>query len=180
MLPTDLVGLARTVVETYIRTHQVFVPSADLLPEFRQQQAGVFVTLTAHNDLRGCIGTIGPTQANIVDETVANAISAATRDPRFAPVTATELAQLSYEVSVLHAPEAISGLQQLDPSRYGVIVTASQGRRGLLLPGLAQITDAETQVFHALHKGGIRPGEPIQLYRFQVDKHLESEALKKA
>jgi AmmeMemoRadiSam system protein A len=180
VLPTDLVSLARQVVETYIRTEQTFVPPPELLPEFRQRQAGVFVTLTAHHDLRGCIGTIGPTQAHIIDETIANAISAATRDPRFPPVTAPELADLVYEVSVLHAPEPIQGLHQLDPNRYGVIVTASQGRRGLLLPGLEQITEAETQVLHAMHKGGIRPGEAIQLYRFQVDKYPESTALKKA
>ena len=180
MLPTDLVSLARLTVETYIATGQTYRPPAEALPAFRQRQAGVFVTLTTHHELRGCIGTIGPTQSDIVAETITNAISAATRDPRFTPVTAAELSGLTYEVSVLHAPEAIHDLSQLDPSRYGVIVTATQGRRGLLLPGLAQIDDAETQVLHALHKGGIRPGEAIQLYRFQVDKYGESEPLKKA
>lgn len=180
MLPTDLVSLARLTVETFVRTGQTYLPPPEALPEFRPRQAGVFVTLTAQQALRGCIGTIGPTQSDIVTETITNAISAATRDPRFAPVTRAELPELSYEVSVLHAPEAIHDLNQLDPSRYGVIVTAPQGRRGLLLPGLEQIDDAETQVLHAMYKGGIRPGEAIQLYRFQVDKYGENEALKKA
>lgn len=167
----SLPELARKTVETYINQNQKLAIPESGLDAFRQQQAGVFVTLkTATQQLRGCIGTIAPVCANILEETIQNAISAATRDPRFKPVQKTELDGLLYSVSVLHAPEQIFSTEALDPRRYGVIV-ASRGKRGLLLPDLEGINTVDEQVTHAMYKGGIFPTESIELYRFQVDKY---------
>lgn len=169
----DLPQLARQVVETFVRTGQPPAPPASGLDAFRQQQAGVFVTLkTGNGHLRGCIGTIAPVCANVIEETIQNAVSAASRDPRFRPVQPQELSDLDYSVSVLHPPEQIYSIEALDPRKYGVIV-ACQGRRGLLLPDLEGINTVEEQVRHAMHKGGIFPTETIELYRFQVDKYEE-------
>jgi AmmeMemoRadiSam system protein A len=145
--------------------------SAALL-NFKEQQAGVFVTLKQHGDLRGCIGTIQAVQPNIIQEVMANAVSAGTQDHRFPPVSAAELSTLHYSVSVLHEPEAIHSLAELDPSQYGVIVSTRR-KRGLLLPQLEGITDADQQVFYARQKAGILPYETIALSRFKVDFYGE-------
>lgn len=145
--------------------------SSQLLP-FQSQQAGVFVTLKQYEDLRGCIGTIQPVQSNVLQEVMANAISAGTQDPRFPPVSLSELPTLHYSVSVLHEPEAIDSVTALDPEQYGVIVSTSR-KRGLLLPKLEGITDAEQQVFYARQKAGILPYERITLSRFKVDFYGE-------
>ena len=61
-----LVQLAKQAVETYVKTGKVIRP-ADLTPEMKKR-AGVFVTLKKHGQLRGCIGTIEPVEANIAEE----------------------------------------------------------------------------------------------------------------
>ncbi|MHB9002727.1 MAG: AmmeMemoRadiSam system protein A, partial [Coriobacteriia bacterium] len=132
-------------------------------------RAGVFVSLHRLGALRGCIGTILPVHENLAQEVVANAISAATGDPRFDPLTPGELVDLDIKVDVLRAPESCT-IDDLDPAVYGVI--ASSGfRRGLLLPDLEGVDTIEQQLAIACRKGGIVPGEPVELQRFQVDRH---------
>ncbi len=87
------------------------------------EAAGAFVSLHAHGRLRGCIGTTGPTTGNVAWEIVQNAVSACSRDPRFPPVTVSELDSLEYSVDVLGEPEAISSPAELDVKKYGVIVS---------------------------------------------------------
>jgi hypothetical protein len=136
-----------------------------------KEKAGAFVSIHKKNGrLRGCIGTFEPTQNNIAQEVVANAISSASRDPRFEAVTPDELRDLEYTVDVLTAPEEISGPEQLDPKRYGVIVEAGD-RRGLLLPDLEGVDSCVDQINICCQKGGIGPEEPKQLYRFEVKRY---------
>jgi AmmeMemoRadiSam system protein A len=135
----------------------------------------VFVTLReADGKLRGCIGSITPAERDVFAETARSAVLAATRDPRFSPVGRAELAALSIEVSVLAPDEPVAGLRDLDPKRYGVIVCDRSGRRGLLLPDIDGVDDAETQVAIARQKAGIAAGEPVLLSRFRVTKAKES------
>jgi AmmeMemoRadiSam system protein A len=135
--------------------------------------APVFVTLRGPNGtLRGCIGSLSPTKPDVSAETARSAVLAATRDPRFVPVRAEELAHLKIEVSVLLPPEPISGLSQLDPRRYGVVVRDECGRQGLLLPEVPGIDDAATQVIIARRKAGVDPEAPVTLRRFEVKKFV--------
>ena len=168
---TVLPDLARRSVVAAL--HGASVPPPTPAGEYLCARHGVFVTVR-HRDgsLRGCIGTITPTCKNLVAETWRNARLAALQDHRFSPVKAEELADLRFEVSVLHSPEKISSERELDPQRYGVIVSAHDGRRGLLLPGIAEITTTEEQLRIAREKGGIGPDEPVTLQRFEVD-HFE-------
>lgn len=167
-----LVQLARTTIELYVRSHRRLRP--DEAPAgISETQAGVFVTLhtASSGQLRGCIGTIQPAEDSIVKEVINNAISAATRDPRFPPVNPGELHDLTIDVSVLHPPEPIESIAELDPAVYGVIV--QQGwRRGLLLPDIEGIDTAETQVRYARMKAGIAPQGDVTLQRFKVDKYV--------
>ena len=164
-----VVELARETIEGYVRERKVIGAPKALAPEM-EQKAGVFVSLHKRDALRGCIGTIQPQQSNVALEVIHNAISAATQDPRFPPVQASELADLEISVDILQPAEPISSMAQLDPKRYGVIVQ-SGWRRGLLLPDLEGVDTAEYQVEIARRKAGITPHEPVQLSRFEVKRY---------
>jgi AmmeMemoRadiSam system protein A len=160
-----VVELAKETVESYIREGKKPQPK-ELTPEMRER-AGVFVSLHEHGQLRGCIGTFEPTQDNVAEEIIANAISSSTRDPRFPPVNESELDDLEYSVDILTKPEPVTDINQLDCKKYGVIVE-SGWKRGLLLPDLEGVDSVEEQIAICRLKAGISASEPIKLYRFQV------------
>jgi AmmeMemoRadiSam system protein A len=164
-----LVELARDTIVHYVREGKTIGPPKELTPEMKQQ-AGAFVSLHKQGALRGCIGTLEPMRPNAAQEIIQNAISAATRDPRFPPVQASELDDLEISVDVLSPAELIESIAELDPKRYGVIVQ-SGWRRGVLLPDLEGIDTAEYQVQIARRKAGIGAHEPVQLYRFEVKRY---------
>jgi len=165
-----LVKLAKDTVELYIREDRILeVREEELGAEFKQR-AGVFVCLKIRGSLRGCIGTFQPTEPDIAHETVRNAVSAATCDPRFSCIRKDELDTIEYTVDVLTVPEKVTDKSELDPRRYGVIVQAG-GRRGLLLPDLEGVDTADYQISIAMQKAGISPGTPVDLYRFEVKRY---------
>ena len=131
---------------------------------------GAFVSLHAHGQLRGCIGTTGPTTASVAREIVQNVLSAGLRDPRSPPVSASELESLEYSVDVLGAPEPIASPAELDVKRYGAIVS-SGGRRGLLLPDLEGGGHGGAAGGHRPAEGRHRPREQAALERFEVVQH---------
>ncbi|HJQ24101.1 MAG TPA: AmmeMemoRadiSam system protein A [Blastocatellia bacterium] len=163
--------LARLAVEAFIRDGYRLKPP-DEVEGMLAERAGVFVTLRMRGGaLRGCIGTIQPANENVAAEIIENAISAATRDPRFTRVTPDELSDLTYGVDVLSPTETVSGVEDLDPARYGVIIETPDGRRrGLLLPRIAGIDSAQEQ-WQAVHmKAGIRLNQPVRVARFTVTR----------
>jgi AmmeMemoRadiSam system protein A len=166
------VCLAIDAIAAYLDHTRMLDPSADLLERFAvlRGRAGVFVTLRKCRDLRGCMGTYEATHENIAVEIIESAISAGFRDPRFPPLSREEFADLCISVDILRPAERILEIAELNPSRYGVIVQYGI-RRGLLLPDLEDVTSVEEQVAIARHKGGIGQTEPIELYRFEVDRY---------
>ena len=165
------VQLARKSLESYIRNHEVIAVPEGLPSELTDKQAGTFVSIHENGQLRGCIGTIGPTRENVAEEIIHNAISASTRDPRFRPITEAELPFLEISVDVLGETEDIDSEDELDVKRYGVIVSKGM-RRGLLLPNLDGIDTVEQQISIARQKAGIGPSEKVSLQRFEVIRHL--------
>jgi AmmeMemoRadiSam system protein A len=165
-----LVLLARMTVEALAQGKPLPKATDVDLPDELPSRAGVFVTLRKEGELRGCIGTITPAYYSLAQEVINNARQAASSDPRFSPVTAEELVQLSYSVDVLSEPEPVGSMEDLDPRRFGVVVEAGS-RRGLLLPDLEGIDSAEAQVAIARRKAGIRSQESVQLYRFSVQRY---------
>ena len=118
---------------------------------------GVFVTLRdAHGDLRGCMGHIDAKDLDLGREVAECARLAALRDPRFPPLSEPEVPNVRIEVSVLEPPEPVSGLFELDPRQFGVIVRAGM-RRGLLLPDIEGVNTPDEQVAIAMRKGDIAP-----------------------
>jgi AmmeMemoRadiSam system protein A len=166
-----LVALARQAVESYVRERRVV--HSEPLPGLEQRRAGVFVSLhLPDGSLRGCIGTTQPTQSAIEDEIVRNAISAATRDPRFFPIGPQELAGLDISVDVLGEPEEVTGTKELDPKQFGIIVQTDDGRQALLLPDLEGVDTVDQQIGITCRKGGIDPRrDRYRLFRFQVERH---------
>jgi len=165
---SPLVSLAKRTVESYVKTGKI--PEAgELTPEMKAR-AGVFVSIHKLGALRGCIGTFEPAGKNIAEEVMANAVSSATRDPRFPPIAPGELADLDYSVDVLTEPEPVESKDQLDPRKYGVIVAAGW-QRGLLLPDLEGVDSVDYQIDICRQKAGIMPDEPVKLYRFEVKRY---------
>jgi AmmeMemoRadiSam system protein A len=164
-----LVEFAKKSVEAYIRKGKTISPEEPLPPELAEK-AGVFVCLKKGGELRGCIGTYLPSCDSVANETITNAISAATKDPRFPPVSEDELDKLSYSVDVLSCPEKVGNIAELDPRKYGIIVVRGF-RRGLLLPDLEGVDTVEDQIRITKMKAGIPPHEEVEIYRFEVKRY---------
>ncbi|MBO8129503.1 MAG: AmmeMemoRadiSam system protein A [Peptococcaceae bacterium] len=164
-----LVRIARQQLENYVLGRKEEPDLGEVPPEF-QKPHGVFVSIKKHGRLRGCIGTIAPTRENTVEEVLANAIAAGTRDPRFDPVQPGELDELEYSVDVLSEPEPIRSVDDLDPKKYGVIVQRGH-RSGVLLPDLEGIDTVAEQLAIAKQKAGIPPEEPCEILRFTVTRY---------
>ncbi len=99
------------------------------------QPAAVFVTLTEHQELRGCMGNLDR-NLPLAESVVAAAVTVAGNDPRFLPVVAGELPAIHVEISVLGEPVPLPRPEAFEPGVDGVIVERS-GRRALLLPEVA-------------------------------------------
>jgi AmmeMemoRadiSam system protein A len=160
--------LAKDTIEGYVKDGNIPDPG-ELTPEMKGR-AGAFVSLKIGGLLRGCIGTFEPTRENVAQEIIANAISSATRDPRFPPVSPEELEDLEYSVDILSKPAPVTDMTDLDPQRYGVIVE-SGGRRGLLLPDLEGVDTVDKQIEICRAKAGILASEPVKLYLFEVKRY---------
>lgn len=98
-------------------------------------KAGVFVTLTIQKELRGCIGYIVP-ETNLFETVCDAAKQAAFRDPRFLPLSYSELNFTEIEISVLSESKRINSYQEIVLGKHGLILN-HYGRRGLLLPQVA-------------------------------------------
>ncbi|MDR2712410.1 MAG: AmmeMemoRadiSam system protein A [Clostridiales bacterium] len=163
-------SLARQSLEHMVNFGNILALPEDLPEELTKDRAGVFVSLHKGGRLRGCIGTIAPTKDNIALEIIDNAVSAGIYDNRFDQVNAKELPYLTYKVDILSPPEPISGPEELDVKRYGVIVS-SGNKRGLLLPNLEGIDTVKEQIAIARKKAGISADAPVMLERFEVIRH---------
>lgn len=165
------VQLARRTIEHFVCTGRKMKVPETLPEEMYQNRAGTFVSIKEDGRLRGCIGTIQAVYASIAEEIIENAVSAATRDPRFSPIEVWELERLRISVDVLGETEPIDSLKELDVQRYGVVVTRGR-KRGLLLPNLEGVDTVEEQVSIARRKAGIGEKEAVTLERFEVVRHV--------
>jgi len=170
------VKLVRITVERLLSGEAPPVSGADVdgNHELWNKERACFVSIkTLAGALRGCIGTILPTQRGLDLEIMANAVAASTRDPRFPPMTSPELKEVTFSVDVLGLPESVSDLGELDPSVWGVIVTQNF-RRGVLLPDLEGVDTVEEQLDIAARKAGIsKIDSTVTIERFCVDRYKE-------
>ncbi|MFQ5611949.1 MAG: AmmeMemoRadiSam system protein A [Anaerolineae bacterium] len=164
------VKLAHKALKAYLETGQILEPPPSLPPELREPQA-VFVSLyAADGELRGCRGTTEPQEPTLFEAIVQTSIKSAIDDPRFAPMTAGELAGLKIKIDVLGPLEQVADLAELDPRRYGVLIQAGP-QRALLLPDIPGIDTVDKQLAGARRKAGIPPDKPIKILRFSVQRY---------
>ena len=155
-----LVRLARETLETLLVHDQ-----APHIPHFTGPlglPCGVFCTLTNHGELRGCIGfpsPIYPLGKALIQATQ----YAALEDPRFTPVSASELPDIAIEISVLTPPVRITVVHPHDYTelivigRDGLIISKGSYYRGLLLPQVATEYNWTVEEFldHTCQKAGL-------------------------
>lgn len=164
--PRELLAIARRAVAEQAagRNARAAAPQGLGAPQ------ACFVSLKqAGGKLRGCIGTLQPSQAHVELEVLENAVAAASRDPRFPPVRSEEVAGLHLSIDLLTQPEPVESLAALDPARWGVIVREGS-RCGVLLPDLPGVRSAEQQVEICREKAGIAAGARVTLERFRVER----------
>lgn len=168
---SEIVRLARHSLESMVNLGEIEDPKWDLSSNLLEDRSAVFVTLNKDENLRGCIGTLEPTEENIATEIMKNSISAGLKDHRFNPVKQEELEKITYSVDVLGESEIIDSKDKLDVNKYGVIVE-SGNRRGVLLPNIESVTSVDEQVQIALEKAGINRNEDYILKRFEVNRYF--------
>ncbi|MDO9195710.1 AmmeMemoRadiSam system protein A [Rhodoferax sp.] len=146
-----------------------------------QELGACFVTLTQQGQLRGCIGTLEARRTLLAD-VKANALAAAFRDPRFAPLTLKELDVTEIEVSLLSPMQAMSfdseahALAQLQPGIDGVVLEFERYRSTFLPQVWEQLPTAPEFIAHLKRKAGLPPdfwAESMRLQRYTVSKWTE-------
>ncbi|MCE1165510.1 MAG: AmmeMemoRadiSam system protein A [Bacteroidetes bacterium] len=155
-----MTALAKDAVERYVRTGKR--ASLSEAPASLKKNLACFVTLNYGGDLRGCIGTLEP-EGTLYDSIIDNAISAASRDYRFAPVEEKELQGITYEVSVLSEPVPFA------PSSADELLTGIKGkgviirkdlRSAVYLPQVWEhFTDSGDFLSSLCRKAGFSPNE---------------------
>ncbi len=148
-----LLKLARKTLETYFKGMELEVEVPEDCPNLYEKR-GVFVTLTKHGNLRGCIGTLEPLYP-LVEGVKRMAISAATEDPRFPPLSPEELSEVEIEISVL-SPMKKGNPEEVVVGKHGVYAVKGF-HRGVLLPQvpLEYGWDKETFLEHVCLKAGL-------------------------
>jgi MEMO1 family protein len=162
----DIQELGRRAIDTYLRTRRLIEPP-NPIPASLQAPSAVFVTLRKHGELRGCVGSVRPTEPTAAHELIRYAVASAVRDPRFDPVVMEEVQDLTIKVQLLDPAEPVADLSALDPRTYGLIVRRGD-RQALLLPGIEGIDTPEQQVAAACEKAGINRHAPLELQRFRT------------
>jgi uncharacterized protein (TIGR00296 family) len=176
-----LVELARKAVEEYLKTRKkISVPKN--ISEKLMQPCGVFVTINSiadgEKELRGCIGFPYPTEP-LAQAIIESAISSATQDPRFYPLSLNELDKVVFEISVLTPPQLIEAKKSSEyPSKVkvgkdGLIVERGMFK-GLLLPQVPVEWkwDCEEFLCQCCIKAGLPPDnwllDGTSIYKFQA------------
>lgn len=155
----------------------------DESPPWLQEEGASFVTLTMHQHLRGCIGSLEAHRPLLMD-VKANAFAAAFRDPRFLPLTAAEFDDTEIEISLLSPQQPIAfsseaeALAQLRPQVDGIVFQYGHYRSTFLPQVWEQLTSPATFMAHLKHKAGLHPDfwhDDIQVYRYTVTKYKEKD-----
>jgi len=180
-LVKEMLLLARETIRHYLLNHKTLDYQNNNI--VLMKQTGVFVTLwggkpaemqtatSCNSELRGCIGRLN-VDAPLYDAVQEVAIGAATRDPRFDPVTLAELDTIRIEIAILSPMQIVKYLQQVEVGKHGLMIEGL-GKRGLLLPKVATRMGWDREAFldGVCQKAGLArnswPGDSV-LYAFRT------------
>lgn len=177
-----LLPIARNVISEVLGGQ---VKPVDETPTWLHEQGASFVTLTMHQHLRGCIGTLEAHRPLLAD-VKANAYAAAFRDPRFSPLSVAEFDATEIEISLLSPQQPIlfkneaDALSQLQPNIDGIVFQYGHYRSTFLPQVWEQLADPTVFMAHLKHKAGLHPQfwhDDVQLYRYTVTKFKEKNFL---
>lgn len=163
---TYLLTLARGVITAEAAGERGPIPEARTAG--LSENRGAFVTLHRGGQLRGCIGYIEGIKP-LVGTVADNALSAAFRDPRFAPVGAGEVGDLRIEISALTPLRPVDHWRDIEIPRHGVVLACGP-RRSVFLPQVAaeEGWDRDTMLSHLAMKAGLEPDAWREGASFQV------------
>jgi AmmeMemoRadiSam system protein A len=170
---TLMEDIAKNTVELFVKEGKKYEPKD--YPASFDKRLACFVTLNYKGSLKGCIGTIEPVGI-LCESIVDNAISAASKDYRFSPVTEKDLPYMNYEISVLSEPEPFkpgSADELLTAIKEKGVIIKKDFRSAVYLPQVWEhFSSAEDFLSSLCMKAGMSANEwkkykdmKIQLFR---------------
>jgi len=174
-----LLQLARNAIAEQFGQAKQNIPQADWL----KQPGATFVTLTLHGQLRGCIGSL-EAHRPLAEDVRRNAVASAFQDPRFAPLTAEEFADVAVEVSLLTPAQPmqfrdeLDALTQLRPNVDGVIFEYGSYRSTFLPQVWENLAQPRQFLAMLKRKAGLPDdfwAEGVKLSRYTVEKWSEKK-----
>lgn len=172
---TDLQNIVKQALEHAVVNKQ-FTPNRDNYPDVLFNKGASFVTLTRKGELRGCIGSLLPSRAIALD-IADNAFQAALKDSRFSPLSAEELKDTDFNISLLTGYERIRCqneeelLSQIKPEIDGLVIRDGD-RQGLFLPSVwKQLPNKKEFLTNLKIKAGLSPtywSDKMKIYRFRT------------
>ena len=172
----ELLALARGSIAAALKGAKPAERGLDRRPEFNQP-AAVFVTLSAGERLRGCIGSLEP-RGTLADMTASYARAAAFEDPRFPGLSGAELEKVTIEISLLSPLRRAASAAEVQPGVHGVYVKSGR-RSGTYLPQVWEHFDNKEDFLSSLclEKAGLAAGawkdKGTELYVYTVEKFSE-------
>jgi len=177
-----LLILARETISRRLAEKPPLAIELESLPGELVQPGASFVTLTLDGMLRGCIGSIEPSQPLVLDVRD-NALGAAFRDPRFPPLGEEELERVHIEVSVLTPPQPLPYTDAQDlmaklRPHVDVVIIQRGWRRATFLPQVwEKIPDVRNFLAQLCLKAGLPPDayrrEALEVFTYQIEKFEE-------
>jgi AmmeMemoRadiSam system protein A len=151
-----LLQIARNTIEGHVQGRRTASIQPDL--EGLNFERGAFVTIHRHGALRGCIGNFFSDQP-LINTIEDMAVAASSQDPRFPPVSPSELEELDLEISVLSPLREIEDVSEIEVGVHGIYIVSPRGR-GVLLPQVATEYgwDRDTFLDQTCVKAGLQPG----------------------
>lgn len=166
-----LLDLARKAISQHLKSGKSLRVKVD--DEMLMEKRGAFVTLKVNNELRGCIGYPLPYKP-LYETIIEVAVSAATQDFRFPPLTLDELDETRIEISVLSLPQPLMDIKEIEIGKHGIIISKGLNK-GLLLPQVPVEWDWDVETFlnHGCLKAGLeedewKKGARIEIFEAQV------------
>jgi len=173
-----LLGLAREAIRLHLEGRGE--PGVEMKDKVLFEKRGAFVTLTIGGQLRGCIGYPLPVKP-LAEAVIGMAVAAATQDPRFDPIVVGDLDKIHIEISVLGLPRKVTGPEDVEVGKHGIIISKGY-RQGLLLPQVPTENkwDRETYLRYGCLKAGLdesewKRGVNIEVFTAQVFSETTKE-----
>ncbi len=176
-----LLQLARDSIQHGLTQGRAMRVDANSYPAALREELACFVTLNRNGALRGCIGHL-EAQQKLVKDVAENAFAAAFRDPRFHPVSESEMAGLEIHISILSPSQPLEFdseqdlIRQLRPGQDGLILEY-RGHRGTFLPSVWEsLPDAQSFLMNLKLKAGLPAdfwSENVRISRYTTDSFTD-------